>query len=339
LTKNSRSKKYILSAVLVLAFLAVAAACGGIAQSSDAAEWTVTSQKDSGEGSLRDAIGNADSGGTITFAADVKTITLLSEISFAKSNITIDGKSAVTITKDEKDKFHLLCSTSTTGTLTLKGLTITNGNTVSGHGGGVYAESNVILVGCMFDNNITAGDGGGVYANGDVRLSDCRFTNNKADHGGAVFASSNAEMESCLFIDNEAARTGGGTAATDFKMTDCTFDGNIAPDGGGGIYAAGDAEMTGCWFEGNKADEYGGGIYILGNAVLLRCSFNDNLPGGGETPGVYTQGELEQDECKYEANKRTKDNQDWLIIGIAAMSIIAGLVAVVVVLQINGKIK
>ena len=64
---------------------------------------TVLNGSDCGPGSLREAIVNAKNGDTIIFAPSVKRVTLTSgEISIDKPNITIDGKGAVTITKNAK---------------------------------------------------------------------------------------------------------------------------------------------------------------------------------------------------------------------------------------------
>jgi predicted outer membrane repeat protein len=332
---DNRSKKYALAAALVLALLASAAAWGGTAQVSDAETFTVINGDDAGAGSLRDILASASDGDNIVFAANVTTITLLSEISFAIPNITIDGGSGVTITKNETGNFRLLYSTPTTGTLTLKGLTISNGNAASG--GGVYAESTVTLVDCAFNNNKATGDGGGVYANGDVWLTGCLFSNNKANNGGGVLAADYIEMEGCTFNDNETIRTGGGAAASDIKMTNCTFTGNKAADGGGaygeyieafnctfsgntatgttaidiylygrggGAYAE-NTDLNDCTFTGNTAVHQGGGLYAGDDANLTRCTFDGNTAGSGGGAAIINSTDMK--DCRFTGNAAAED--------------------------------
>src|SRR3712207_3389879 len=96
---------------------------------------TVTSQTDSGPGSLRQAIASAKAGDTIKFASSLsnKTITLSSGQLAVNKNLTIDGAGAAGLTISG-NKAHRIFdirndANSNPTTFTLRNLTIANGKT------------------------------------------------------------------------------------------------------------------------------------------------------------------------------------------------------------------
>src|SRR5690348_3696697 len=70
-----------------------------IAMSAHAATITVTNTNDTGPGSLRQALANANNGDTINFAIS-GTITLTSGELLVSKNVTISGPGAATLTVD-----------------------------------------------------------------------------------------------------------------------------------------------------------------------------------------------------------------------------------------------
>ena len=139
----------------------------------DLAILTVTTNADSGAGSLRNAISSATSGDTITFNAGM-TVTLTSGQLTLNKNLTIDGdlddNGTADVTIDAAHNSRVLNMTA--GTVALDGLVITNG-LVYGNGGAY--------------NSLAGGDALGAGINitgGTLTLSNSSITGNKAAGGG-----------------------------------------------------------------------------------------------------------------------------------------------------------
>lgn len=138
----------------------------------DLAIITVTSNADSGAGTLRNALAAAGSGDTITFNAGM-SIALTSGELLINKNLTIDGdldnNGTADVTLDANYSSRVLSITS--GTVSLDGLVIQEGR-VSGNGGGL--------------NTLPAGGlGGGIsITGGTVTISNSTITNNVASGGG-----------------------------------------------------------------------------------------------------------------------------------------------------------
>ena len=205
---------------------------------------TVTNTNDSGSGSLRQAITDICSGGTIHFAASVsgKTITLASNFPPITKVLTIDG-GGQSITIDGAGGYRIF-NVMSTGNLTINDLTIQNGHS--------SAE-------CL--NDTTFPCGGAVSSDGLLTVRDSTFSGNSSDLGGAIFINT-------------------GTA----NVSNSTFLGNSAMTAGGGIFNwLGILHVTNSTFSANSAN-YGGGIYNdLNSLTLTNSTFSENsaMQGGG----------------------------------------------------------
>ena len=92
-----------------------------------AATITVTNTNDSGPGSLRQALTSANDGGTITFAVR-GTITLTSGTLVIDKSVTISGPGADRLAIDGiQAQFQCVFGVSPGKTVTISGLTVTNG--------------------------------------------------------------------------------------------------------------------------------------------------------------------------------------------------------------------
>src|SRR2546423_12143968 len=105
---------------------------------------TVSNHDDSGAGSLRDAIANAGAGDTIVFdLPSPDTITLTSGELLIQNDVTITGPGADLLTVARSSAGGtpaFMIFDIAQGTVTISGLTISNGyNTNTAFGGGVYA--------------------------------------------------------------------------------------------------------------------------------------------------------------------------------------------------------
>jgi predicted outer membrane repeat protein len=152
----------------------------------------VTNTRDSGKGSLREAIENAKSGATIKFASSLsnRTITLGKELTIpVGKSLTIDGRGAtnLTISGANRTRIFSLKSTSVQPTnLAIKNLTLANGYS-SDRGGAIATahQGKLLVENVTFRNNVANKGGGGIYSafEGALTVKGSRFEGNKATAG------------------------------------------------------------------------------------------------------------------------------------------------------------
>jgi hypothetical protein len=171
----------------------------------------VTSNADSGAGSLRYALQNASPNDIIYVDSSVGTISLSSSLSF--SNRIIDGN-GVTITRNPSwttvDNYSQLLRTGGT-TVTISRVHFKDGRTTQ-NGGAIYNQAtNLTLESCIFSGNKCIGNNGfgGVIYNQDFKtltVKGCTFYNNEASQSaGAIYNSGILILEGNLFYGNTAA--------------------------------------------------------------------------------------------------------------------------------------
>ena len=175
---------WIAAVALSLLTLAAAAPSGALADTC-----TVTTNADSGEGSLRSCIESASSGDTVVFDGDY-TIALTTGQLTIDEELTIDGeKHAIAV--DGNDTYRVFeIASGTTGTVTLRNLTVQNGNASSSHGGGIFNGATLSLENCTVDQNqAPSGYGGGVFnVNGaTLSVSDSAISDNSCSGQGGAF--------------------------------------------------------------------------------------------------------------------------------------------------------
>jgi hypothetical protein len=232
---------------------------------------TVTSLKDSGAGSLRAEIAAAHSGDTIVFSPkmDGKTITLTTGELDLTRDLTIQGPGAgqLTISGNSANWYSDYSAIRNTyasrvfevaqnATVTLSGLTISNGDGLAGY---------------TLGQHLSDYEGGGILDHGTLTLSDCTVSNDHADHvGGGIYSDGTLAVTGCTISGNHAIGGAGienwGTAT----VVSSTISGNIAdwvdgayqPHGvGGGIFNEGTLTLSGATVSGNLANDEGSGIY------------------------------------------------------------------------------
>ena len=207
---------------------------------------TVTNNADYGDGTLRQAVLDAQSGDTIVFDSSLsnETITLSSGLWLNKS-LTFDGADA-------------------------SNLTISGGN-----------ESNILWMGGVDANlelnikNLTLADsyydaqaGGAIYAqeNSTINIDNVDFIGNVSD-GGAIHAQQGSyiTVNNSNFIDNDGA-----------SISDKEYS-----TGAISLFAFGELRVTNSHFEGNKGFN-GGAIHITSSDLFVENSTfvdNDSTPG------------------------------------------------------------
>ncbi|MDM8524651.1 right-handed parallel beta-helix repeat-containing protein [Desulfococcaceae bacterium HSG8] len=286
---------------------------------------TVTNTNDTGAGSLRQAIIDTASGGTVDFSTLITlpaTITLNPEIDIQNKKLTITGPTTgnLSLTGNSCRVFNIRGAASN---VTISDITIKDSNNTSGgYGGGmqINTSAKVTMTNCIFYNN-TSSQGGGIYLNNNasVNLNNCTFTENKQGGGMRFRVGTKATIENCTFENNESLYNGGGLhfeSNTEATITNCTFSGNRnkAASGrdGGGIYNHGDLTIENCTFSNNDGRGggsellgKGGGIFNLnGKLTIKNSTFSNNYGRGGG--GIYLQnGSVDLANCTFKQNNST----------------------------------
>ncbi|PYL50555.1 MAG: hypothetical protein DMF33_12480, partial [Verrucomicrobia bacterium] len=241
---------------------------------------TVTNTNDSGPGSLRQALADANDGDTIEFAV-TGTIGLTSGELLVVKNITISGPGAENLALNGNAKstvFHIAPGE----TVTISGLTITNGYT-SGFGGGIHNDhASLTLNNCTVTaNNGSSFEGGGISNDAEnsgsasLEISNCSVTNNS---GGGIY--------------NDAL--GGGVATMNITGT------SLTNNSGGAIYSRGwlctfcphgtaTVQITNSSITGNGSTPNGGAIYsdTGGPCCPVTVSLSNSTVSGNAGAGVY----------------------------------------------------
>ena len=262
----------------------------------------VTNANDSGDGSLRQAITNANSFGgsnTITFRSSafstMKTITLGSALPDITSMVIINGPGANLLTVDGNSAYRVFYA-DTGADLTLDSLTIANGS--AGVGAGVYDNhATVTITNSTLSGNVATNKGGAIYVNNaTLILTNTTLSGNQAaNYGGGIEtngSSSLLTLTDCLFAGNQTTGASNplGGALDNYHatttVTNCTFSNNSATRGGG-IYNNPNSTLTviGSTFTSNTASQ-GGGIYAQNSLTVTDSTFDSNSAtalGGGIT--------------------------------------------------------
>ena len=187
---------------------------------------------DGGPGSLRQAIDDVASGGTITF--DVTgTITLTTGQLFVDKDLTIDGPGAALLAISGNNAQRVL-QVASGAAVTIEGVTIRNGFD-TGDGAGINVEqSTLTLINTVVAYNVTVHGGGGILGNDStITLSGSTFHDNSAESSGGAIKTILGTLSSIntTFSGNVTLMEGGALAlfSTDAAIVHNTFSGNT-PD-------------------------------------------------------------------------------------------------------------
>ena len=283
-----------------------------------AATITVNSLADTGAAGicvLRDAITAANTmaatngcaagtgNDTIQFSV-TGTIALVSTLPPVTANIlTINGPASPGITIDGGHAVQVM-EVALGAILNLNDLTIANGATSSGYGGGVSNAGTLTVTHSTFSGNSSITSprcgfqifgGGGVFNVGTMTVSNSIFSGNSVSgcqvNGAGIWNSGGTlSITNSTFSGNNGFGASGGGVSNDGTMTvtNSTFSANSAGIGGG-ISNGGRVTVANSTFSGNDASA-GGGIYHGGLAMtVINCTFSGNsaTSGGG---GIHNQG-------------------------------------------------
>ena len=259
-----------------------------------AATFTVTNTNDGGAGSFRQAVADANAAASsdiIEFDAGVfnrpQSITLSSGgISIANNGtLQINGTGADFLILSGNNQTGVI-NISSTAVVTINGVTVANGSSANGEGGGIFNFGSLTLNGCVIKNNFATFQGGGIYNNGTLVLNNSKVSNNSSNEGGGIF-----HQVGSVTINNSiiSENTGIGVSSrSQVYVNNSTVHSNI----GGGFYNFGGLlNLTNSTVCNNFRNSVGGGIVSesgIVNLVNTTVAFNASIAGNGG--GIYRGG-------------------------------------------------
>jgi len=230
---------------------------------------TVTNTNDSGPGSLRQALADANDGDTINFDGSLKgqTIALTSGELVIDKSITITGPGSdqlavgLNIPQYHFRVFHVMASP----TVTIEGLTI--GPSLFFYGCGILNDQATLTINnCAVTGNNGQTLGAGISNGGTLTINNSSISGNHLEYQGTGVGIAS-----------------GGTLIINNSIIHDNFAGKGQTDGGG-IYSSGMLEITNSTIDGNSVGGPGGGIYNTGAAIITSSTISGNFSGGG-SPG------------------------------------------------------
>ena len=261
-TGNGPSVSHIYAAAGVYTALVTATNSAGSASASlSTTILSVATKIDCTQSALIGAINAAPNNGTINLDGNCRY--LLTSATFtsafsglsgvlidANKGLIVEGNGAIIERAPGAPAFRLLISTKPG--LTIRNVTLRNGQPTLGGGGAIQANAVMTLSGVALENNrTTTGDGGALNANSAVNLVNTTFLNNAASgYGGALafvpaFANSPLNVDRSAFFSNTALIGGGFyVQGTDARVTNTLFAENTAGNSGSAIYANSTATLT-----------------------------------------------------------------------------------------------
>jgi hypothetical protein len=232
---------------------------------------TVTTNLDSGPGSLRDTLASAPSQAIVRFAPSLanQTITLQSQLTI-QNDVTIDGQDAANLTLSGNNTTRILRIDYKFIDVTLRYLTFTQGKAVDADAGTTLRGGAIEL---LDPNTLT--------------VENCTFTNNAGERSGAIFVGygARATIRSSTFVGNDGTAAGDGFSA-----------GAISTYGGGtgstvlanGVGGSAFLDIRDCTFT-NNTGTYGAVYVLLGGLRVEDSTFTANVGTSG-AGAIFTDG-------------------------------------------------
>jgi len=243
------------------------------------------------------AMGKAASGDTIQIAAGTYT----ERITVTKS-LVLQGAGAGKTILDANRKGRVVQVNSGLN-VTLRGLTIRNGQVDADLGAGIYNGGALTLEDSeVLSNTVTADrwSGGGIYSWGTLTVVHTLLANNSAGFGGAVAiadasATAHSVLQDSMLRDNTATTVGGALFANGGIITiqGTTLSGNQSASSGA-IHAQGNTSVTivNATISGNRASQASG---VLATSSVTMNFTNSTVAGnqaisGGSVQAILSYG-------------------------------------------------
>jgi predicted outer membrane repeat protein len=270
------------------------------------ATFTVANLNDAGQGSLRQAVLDANATpalDTIVFKAGLTgLINLSTGIMNVSAPLTIKGPGSTKIIISGGNMSGIFAVTdgdpNKDSPFSISGLSLIDGNASSG--GAINGGSETLTVlNCLFASNVSSLNGGAISAGGaKISVINSQFTGNQAPAGtgGAIFASAKTGLSIVKsYFSGNAAVSGGGlslslnapTPTAKILVSACTLVHNDAISNGGGLLIDFNddvpvAVVQNSVITGNSAGNHGGGLYFdRGNLTVTKTTFVSNSADAG----------------------------------------------------------
>lgn len=276
---EKQSEKFKSAMEFFFKIIVLISACLITNLSVKASVYTVLNSNDSGAGSLRQAIIDAEANAgsdnitfNSTFFSVSKTINLITGLPDISSDLTITGPGATLLTINGGGNLRVLSISilpAIGNTISISGLTIQNGKSTDGAGLKIASTATsltttVNISNCIFNSNKATVKGGGIYNESDVlNITNCVFNNNL---GGGVYNKGFFTVSNSTFSNN-TSNYGAGLYTYGGSIVNCTFNGNNAFYNGGAIFnSGGQPAIINCTVVGNTAIVAGGGVACASGA-------------------------------------------------------------------------
>ncbi|MFL6211960.1 MAG: Calx-beta domain-containing protein [Pyrinomonadaceae bacterium] len=308
--------------IAVSVFAAVGALAGGTVEYAAAPTNTyiVTNTNDTGAGSLRQAIldANANPGADLITITANGTISLNSALPAITGNLSITGPGASNLivrrrldSTDTGMPAFTILTVNQNVTVTITGITIAHGRGVLSNGaGGIYNLGTLTLNGCTVSDNYSSKLGGGIHSglSATLTLNSCTVTRNTSaggdfDNGGGIVSRGRLTVNDSTISDNTTSGAGGGIASEFSSVADAVtinrsvLSGNSASHGGGGVYSDHGVNISDSTISGNTSDVGGGGgvnIADPGGAFtvsnITNTTIKNNTAQNWHGGGIFSRG-------------------------------------------------
>jgi hypothetical protein len=285
-------------------------ACCLAAASAHANTITVTNTNDSGPGTLRQAIADANDGDTINASGVSGSIQLTAGELPVNKNVTINGPGADKLSV-ENAQLSRVFEIASDKIVAISALAIKRGEAIMG--GGIYNAGTLEIIGCTISGNQAVrlrepGLGGGIYnaSGAEINIIDSIVSGNSADEGGGIYNAGSMQIARTTISGNfvggvfsQPTSLGGGICNSGtLKIVNSAITSNTASVSlqsggiGGGIFNDATLAITNSTISGNVAGSGGafpsggGGIANgSGSTVIQNSTINSNTADGPNGPG------------------------------------------------------
>lgn len=251
---------------------------------------SVSNLNDSGPGSLRQKVADADPGDTIGFCVTGDIVLTSGQIDIDK-NLTLagPGQSLLSISGNNRSRVFEIGSFTT---VAINDVTLHHGK--EDHGGGIRNWGILSLTRSTVRNNIADSDGGGLFNLGAVTLQSSTISDNTAmDDGGGLFNLGTVTLQSSTVSGNTAMDNGGGFfSQVQLKLQSSSVSSNTAMNDGGGIYSMNELILQQSTIDANTGED-GAGIYNMARADIENSTLANNTAHmAGIGGGIWNVGSL-----------------------------------------------
>ncbi len=323
---TNRLHSIITTIAVALFILASSSIAGWFALQQPPKANYVTNDKDDGSaGSLRWAIGGAESNSTITFdpALAGKTITLTNgDIHITQHALYIRGlyssstniSPLIGIRSKSWGIYIDALATVIISDLVFLNSSYTKGSNIIFNSGGLLLED------CPFHNNEI--NGTIIYNAGrDLFISDSNISNNTVGVGQIIYnASGYMQIIDSIISNNKSSTFGSIGNNGDLTISGSTISGNISgfnSNGGGGIFNSNNLTISGSTISDNKSlSGEGGGILSAGTLFMENSTISRNSAGvnGNDIAFYRTKHNSSLSFCTIYNDIPTKDNKSSIFL-------------------------